>query len=112
MVYVNRFLKKAIAVLLIVAMLFAVAAVPAHAKQKHAKNKAKVVKEVKAKSTGRVVKRAKNTGMVVKAKAFDCPCCGTGLSHDCVYWYKDGQTGAEQHMTMEQIIEFETMEMR
>ena len=105
-------MKRIISIILVVMVLFAVATLPVDAKQKHAKNKAKVVKVVKFKSTGRVVKRAKNTGMVVEAKAFDCPCCGTGLSHDCVYWYKDGQTGAEQHMTMEQIIEFEAMEMR
>ena len=41
-----------------------------------------------------------------------CPACGDGTHKDCPYWYIDSKTGKGQHMTDEQIEEFEKSEAR
>lgn len=83
-------MKKAFAIMLVIAMVFAVTAQPVSAAKKHHKHKAKVVMGIE----------------------YRCPFCLDGKHHDCPYWYINGDTGEEAHMTLQEIKEFEEMEMR
>ena len=90
-------MKRFITMMLVVVLVLAMATVPVDAKKKTAKAKASVVKVVKTKS----VKKAPKG---IKIKKIECPCCGDGTSHDCVYWCNFN--GVERHMTPAEIEDF------
>ena len=94
-------MKRIITIMLLVVVLVTMATAPAEAKTKHkAKAKATVTKTIKQKSTSKKIK----TGSKIKKVVIHCPCCGDGHDNKCPYWYRED--GHEQHMTDEQIEEY------
>lgn len=98
-------MKRVLAVILMAMVMVTMAAAPAEAKTKHkAKAKAKVVKVVKQKT---ISKKVKSNAKIARVE-IHCPVCGDGTDNKCPYWYIED--GHEQHMTDEQMAEYNYLE--
>lgn len=97
-------MKRVITVMILVAVLVSMGIAPVEAKTKTHKAKAKVVKVVKQKAVSKKITK----GIKVKKVNIHCPVCGDGTDNTCPYWYIEN--GHEQHMTDEQMAEYDFLE--